>query len=129
MFLSDTANKNPGHVELSPLMKVVKEGLGIDESSIVFSISPYGLRDESKDSPATPPNGYSRDQPSHPGFKVYGDVFLAKSACLDMALWKIGGAAVTLRLVQIANVSINTVKSDCDFNDDLCRLLMKYLVH
>jgi len=66
-------------------MKVVKDGLDIPETSIKFSISPFATR-------------------SH-GFKMEGDVFVVRAACLDMALWKIGGAAVALRLVQVANVS------------------------
>ncbi|KAJ2916640.1 hypothetical protein MD484_g3777, partial [Candolleomyces efflorescens] len=34
--------------------------------------------------------------------EVVGDVFVVKAACLDSALWKIGGAAVALKLVQLA---------------------------
>lgn len=34
-----------------------------------------------------------------------GDVFLVRSATMDQALWKVGGAAVALRLVQAATVS------------------------
>jgi len=34
-----------------------------------------------------------------------GDVFVVKAACMDSALWKIGGAAVALKLVQLAKVS------------------------
>ena len=33
-----------------------------------------------------------------------GDVFVVKAESLDVALWKIGGAAVGLRLVQLASV-------------------------
>ncbi|KIK63270.1 hypothetical protein GYMLUDRAFT_196894 [Collybiopsis luxurians FD-317 M1] len=35
-------------------------------------------------------------------FVVKGDVFVMKAKCLDNALWRIGGAAVALRLVQVA---------------------------
>lgn len=82
MFLSTTALKN---TSVSPLIKVVKDGLGVTESSITFSVSPHSS--------------------THRDFKMDGDVFVVKAACLDMALWKIGGAAVALRLVQVANVS------------------------
>ena len=37
-------------------------------------------------------------------WNVHGDVVVIKAATIDMALWKIGGAAVGLRLVQLANV-------------------------
>jgi hypothetical protein len=40
--------------------------------------------------------------------EVVGDVFVVKAACLDSALWKIGGAAVALKLVQLAKVCIRT---------------------
>lgn len=82
MFLSTPTLKN---TSVSPLMKVVKDGLGVPESSITFSVSPHSSM--------------------HRDFKIDGDVFAVKAACLDMALWKIGGAAVALRLVQVANVS------------------------
>ncbi|ESK93353.1 beige beach domain-containing protein [Moniliophthora roreri MCA 2997] len=36
-------------------------------------------------------------------FKVTGDIYVIKAHCLDNALWKIGGTAVTLRLVQVAS--------------------------
>jgi hypothetical protein len=68
-------------------MKAVKDGLGVSESSITFSVSPHSFRD----------------------FRMEADVFVVKAACLDMALWKIGGAAVALRLVQVANVSYPSV--------------------
>ncbi|EEB97071.1 hypothetical protein MPER_03688 [Moniliophthora perniciosa FA553] len=42
-------------------------------------------------------------------FKVTGDIYVIKAHCLDNALWKIGGAAVTLRLVQVASVSSTSI--------------------
>ena len=38
--------------------------------------------------------------------EIEGDVFTVKAECLDVALWKISGAAVVLRLVQLASVSL-----------------------
>ncbi|KAF8652783.1 hypothetical protein AX16_004175 [Volvariella volvacea WC 439] len=35
--------------------------------------------------------------------RMEGDAFAVQASCLDQALWKIGGAAVALRLVQLAN--------------------------
>ena len=67
-------------------MTVVKEGLGIPESSISFWVSPY--------------SSMKRED-----WEIEGDVFVVKAASLDMALWRIGGAVVALRLVQVANVS------------------------
>jgi hypothetical protein len=36
--------------------------------------------------------------------EVIGDLVVAKPQCLDVALWKIGGAAVVLRLTELAEV-------------------------
>lgn len=86
MLISNTTSKNAPSSSASPLMTVVKEGLGIPESSIFFWVSPY--------------SSMKRED-----WEIEGDVFVVKAASLDMALWRIGGAAVALRLVQVANVS------------------------
>jgi hypothetical protein len=83
MFLATIASKNTTSSTISPLMRAVKDGLGVSQSSIIFSVSPHSSHD----------------------FRMEADVFIVKAACLDIALWKIGGAAVALRLVQAANVS------------------------
>lgn len=99
MFLSTVAViKNKTGVETIPLLKAVRDGMGIAESSIIFSISPLNSS-LSGHHPTVPTNGSSGV------FKTHGDVFIVKAVCLDMALWKIGGAAVALRLVQVASVS------------------------
>ncbi|KAF7293071.1 hypothetical protein MIND_01206500 [Mycena indigotica] len=80
-----------------PLMKVVKDGLGIPETGIVFSMSPLNCPANDPERSVVPANGSKRE------FQVQGDVFIVKAACLDQSLWKIGGAAVPLRLLQVAN--------------------------
>ncbi|KAJ7052675.1 beach-domain-containing protein [Mycena amicta] len=80
-----------------PLMKVVKDGLGIPESGIIFSMSPLNCPPNDPERSVVPANGSKRE------FKVEGDVFIVKAACLDQSLWKIGGSAVPLRLLQVAN--------------------------
>ncbi|KAJ7579061.1 beach-domain-containing protein [Mycena floridula] len=94
MFLSTVAVSKTVPLESLPLMKVVRDGLAIPPSSVVFSISPL-YTDKSGRSPIVPALGGE--------FKVHGDVFTVKVSCLDMALWKVGGAAVPLRLVQLAS--------------------------
>ncbi|GLB40924.1 putative WD40 repeats [Lyophyllum shimeji] len=96
MFLSTIAAKQPSSVTQSVVMKAVKDGLGIPETAICFAVSPLNTR-QSGPSTALPVNGIARE------FRNDGDVFVVKAACLDTALWKIGGAAVALRLVQVAN--------------------------
>ncbi|KAJ7130393.1 beach-domain-containing protein [Mycena epipterygia] len=97
MYLSTVVAKSQTPVGLTPLMKVVKDGLGIAESSIIFSVSPLNCPTNETESAVVQANGSNRE------FAIQGDVFIVKAACLDMSLWKIGGAAVPLRLLQVAN--------------------------
>ncbi|KAF5370942.1 hypothetical protein D9615_009793 [Tricholomella constricta] len=96
MFLSTVAAKQPSSLTQSAVMKAVKDGLGINESAIGFAVSPLNAR-QSGPTTSVLMKGFARE------FKNEGDVFVVKAACLDTALWKIGGAAVALRLVQVAN--------------------------
>ncbi|KII85493.1 hypothetical protein PLICRDRAFT_44793 [Plicaturopsis crispa FD-325 SS-3] len=109
MFLSTLAAKHGVKNESSPLLKAIKSGLGINDNAIVFSLAPVDLPDapegdvtSSPVTPGTPSRGRSVSRVARRGFKVEGDVLLVKTRCMDLALWKIGGAAVSLRLVQIA---------------------------
>ncbi|TBU31477.1 beach-domain-containing protein [Dichomitus squalens] len=70
--------------EVKNLINSFKNGLGISEASIIFSVSPSTVPSE--------PNDAALDS----------DVFVARSDGLDLAMWEIGGAAVALRLVQLA---------------------------
>ncbi|KAJ7700350.1 beach-domain-containing protein [Mycena rosella] len=97
MYLSTVVSKSQTPIGLTPLMKVVKDGLGIAEASVVFSVSPLNCPANDTESAVVPANGSKRE------FVTQGDVFIVKAACLDLSLWKIGGAAVPLRLLQVAN--------------------------
>lgn len=118
MFLATMASKMTSPSDTSPLVKAVRDGLGITESSFVFAISPSSVRDDTRQDvpkapslPTTPSSAFflSSQMPkpvrSGPVAQI-GDIFPAHVQCLDMALWKVGGASIALRLVQIANVSI-----------------------
>jgi hypothetical protein len=114
MFLAALASKVTSPAEFSPLVKAVRDGLGVAESSIVFVISPSSVRDELRKGasnaislPSTPSSAFFLSQAQTPvrsGIEQTGDIYAASSSCLDVAVWKIGGAAIALRLVQIANV-------------------------
>lgn len=116
MFLVTLVSKAATPVDLSPLVKAVKNGLSVEESCIVFSISPSSLRDDaqiiasgSRSMPTTPSSAFFQTHAiaSMPQtVELVGDATTASAACLDMALWKIGGAAICLRLVQLAHVSL-----------------------
>ncbi|KAF5339895.1 hypothetical protein D9611_009101 [Ephemerocybe angulata] len=108
----------------SGMMKVVKFGVGVSEAHIVFSFSAADCqsggvgvsipirgqikvkaqasaqrlsKSPSVDNALRLEGAYVGD-----GVESQGDVFVVKAACLDSALWKIGGAAVALKLVQLA---------------------------
>lgn len=114
MFLATLAAKATSSPEFSPLVKAVRDGLGLAESSIVFIMSPSSVRDELRKSasktislPSTPSSAFFLSQVQTPlrnGIEQKGDIFPANASCFDMALWKVGGAAIPLRLIQIANV-------------------------
>ncbi|KAG6916308.1 hypothetical protein DXG01_007465 [Tephrocybe rancida] len=112
MFLATVASKQPSSTTQSAVMRAVKHGLGIPESAIAFAVSPLNAR-QSGPSTAVPVNGFARE------FKNEGDVFVVKAACLDSALWKIGGAAVALRLVQVANTQHEVSRALGVFADGL----------
>ncbi|KAJ8072576.1 beige protein-like 1 [Marasmius tenuissimus] len=89
------------------MIKTIRDGLGLAESHVVFSLSALNCMNPG---PVTtlaalgngPGSGASASLMVKE-FKVEGDVYAVKAACLDMALWKLGGTAVTLRLVQAAS--------------------------
>lgn len=119
MFLATLAMKMTSSADRSPLVKAVKDGLGINESSIIFAISPSNVRDQARGAlkqislPSTPSSAFFLSQTQRPvrnGIEQKGDIFPVFASCLDSAMWKVGGAAVALRLVQIANVGV-----DCSF--------------
>lgn len=74
------------------LISSFKNGLGINDSSIVFAVSPATMQFE------VPSSGELNDAATN------GDVFVARCNGLDLAMWEIGGAAVSLRLIQLASV-------------------------
>ncbi|OSD07923.1 beach-domain-containing protein [Trametes coccinea BRFM310] len=92
IHLLGRAEQNRGSAsEVKTLINSLKNGIGISESSILFSISPATARFGDK---ATGGLGDAA---------LEGDVFVARCNGLDLAMWEIGGAAVALRLVQLAN--------------------------
>ncbi|KZT70568.1 beach-domain-containing protein [Daedalea quercina L-15889] len=90
IFIDGAAHQSVAKADITQLQHVVREGLSIGESSIVFSLS------TSSELQAT-------DTGIRLGFVAIGDIFLVKNGTLDSALWKIGGTAVALRLVQLAS--------------------------
>lgn len=87
----------------SGLIKVLKSGVGFTEDSILFLLKPSVLTEVDEnfsDVPRGEPTQASAGQ-----WKRRGDVIKVESHGFDYAVWKLGGAAVYLRLVQLASVS------------------------
>ncbi|KAJ7720932.1 beach-domain-containing protein [Mycena metata] len=112
---SAAASPSPALAAAPALMKVVRDGLGIAENSIIFSVSPLNCPPNEPEAAIVPANGNGANangtvngvggaaKKAPRAFVTKGDVFIVKAACLDTSLWKIGGAAVPLRLLQVAN--------------------------
>lgn len=121
------AAKGKGKNAQSSILKALKEGMpsmGLKDDSLVFVVAPDefewgidgagGSSDSSSQEDVQGPGGrrYSTSSLNSNGLgtrsgseaTLVGDVFVVKSESLDVALWKIGGAAVGLRLVQLASV-------------------------
>ncbi|KAK7442741.1 Beige protein-like 1 [Stygiomarasmius scandens] len=104
MFLSTVVASTTGTSATSlTIAKVVRDGLGIPESNIVFALSP--LNSSTSGTVTSVPVNGSKIAGVQKEFAVDGDVYMVKVECLDMALWKIGGISVALRLVQVANTA------------------------
>ena len=76
--------------EVKTLINSFKNGLGISEANIIFAVCPSTTQFENKDT------GELRNA------SLDGDVFISRCNGLDLAMWEVGGAAVALRLVQLA---------------------------
>ena len=86
--------------EQTSIVKALKWGMGIPEVSVIFAFSAAGALGWGQDKGV----GMRHGNGTLNG-EIEGDVFTVKAECLDVTLWKIGGAAVVLRLVQLATVS------------------------
>jgi hypothetical protein len=75
------------------LVKAINDGIGIEESSVVFSFSPAAYLPRA-DGTLTALSLFTK----------HGNVHPTKAYCIDMAMWEIGGVAVALRLIQLAKV-------------------------
>jgi hypothetical protein len=99
-------SKRPYASELTALLKGVKDGAGIPEESIVFALNPIGYQEANSDTKETTVlNSSLRKERARDRARVIGDVVVAKPQCLDVSVWKIGGAAIPLRLVELTQVT------------------------
>ncbi|KAF9014685.1 beach-domain-containing protein [Hymenopellis radicata] len=125
MFLTAVASKGSA-VESLSLMKAVRDGLGLSNSAIVFSLSCLNLKQSGSVS-NIPMSTSSRE------FNVRGDVLVVKAACLDSSLWKIGGTSIPLHLLQLAkspheisrtlSILTDCIRNSWENSEDMERLL------
>lgn len=105
MFMSNVASKAGASSEQLSLLKAIKDGLALPESSILLSLSAGSVPQSgfigTLEVPRHGDDGHQKLQE----LSVNGDVYVVKAACLDEALWRLGGAAVAMRLVQLAKVA------------------------
>ncbi|KDQ53971.1 hypothetical protein JAAARDRAFT_61057 [Jaapia argillacea MUCL 33604] len=96
-----SSKRGPGQQE-SGLARVLKEGMGIPESAILVSINhaSFGLPGDLD--LCVPSRVLEEVEGDDGGPRLVGDVLVVKAQTLDLAMWKIGGAAVGLRVVQLA---------------------------
>ena len=88
----------------STIGALIKNGLGLTAQSIVFNMMPCS-HDVLN---ASGVDVGSSDESSQ--FSIEGDVVVVTNTCLDLSIWRLGGAAVPLRLVQLAKVCrINSI--------------------
>ncbi|KAI5118373.1 hypothetical protein M0805_008701 [Coniferiporia weirii] len=94
---------------LSPLMRAIRDSMGIAEDAFLFSITPNGYKcedereGESDSLSIYVQNGVvSSRSASRSKINIVGDVVPVTQQCLDVALWKIGGASIALRFVELA---------------------------
>jgi hypothetical protein len=92
--------------ELSMLLKGGKEGgPSISEDTILFAITPAGYQDADENgTDVAVLNSALRKDRVREKARIKGDVAVVKPQCLDSAVWKIGGAAIPLRLVELSQV-------------------------
>ena len=109
-----------GQQQSSALVKALKDGLGIAEESFVFALTTSGyeetgegLGEDRLDGGKAPGRhvtslaswGASGDPRRRSTAAIRGDVVVVQPQMLDDTIWKIGGSAVTLRLIELSNVN------------------------
>ena len=85
-------------------MRSIKEGIDAAEDTFVYSLSPSGFADGKGQIVKNAVRNLTCA-----GAELRGDVVVVKPQALDAALWKLGGAAVALRLTELASVCDLTI--------------------
>jgi len=86
-------------------MKAIKYGVGIAEDGFVFSLSPAGAEVRTMDDGRKMSIVKNAIPGKNEDAEVRDNVITYRPQCLDVGVWEIGGSAVLLRLVELADVS------------------------
>lgn len=89
-------------------MTAVKNGLEIGENDVPVCLTP-GSRDNERPASLLANSDAKKDEPKT--IVLEGDVFQVSTTPLDLSMWKLGGAAVAIGLLQYANVSRMNISS------------------
>jgi hypothetical protein len=126
------AKRTPS-AELSSLLKGAKDGPGISEDLIVFALTPAGYQPVGTDNqdPVVLNSALRKDRVRDAAC-IKGDVAIVKPQCLDVSVWKIGGAAIPLRLVELsqnphdlansASVLLDSLRTSWQNSEDMERI-------
>lgn len=98
------------------MLKVLRSGVGFNEDSVVFILKPGVLTEG--DGKLPDPLQDEPTQLSGSKWESQGDVMTIDSHGFDYAIWKLGGAAVYLRLVQLTTVSLLPCVTDTQITID-----------
>lgn len=92
-------------------MNVIKSGLGINEDAFVFTLTADSLKEVNSAMKPMPSSAASEifSDAIRMRWSTSGDVMTVDAHCFDMAMWKLGGASIALRLIQLASVCL-TIK-------------------
>ncbi|KAG8759860.1 hypothetical protein FRC14_004821 [Serendipita sp. 396] len=106
------AKRTPS-AELSTLLKGASDGPGIQEETILFTLTPSGYQQcgGAGNTDAVVLNSALRKDRARDSARIFGDVAVVKPQCLDVSVWKIGGAAIPLRLVEMSQNSHDLANS------------------
>lgn len=100
--LGPSPDKTQKAKALQELMTAVKNGLEIGPNDVLVCLT-SGSRDGERSTSLLSTGEIKQDEPKP--ISLEGDVFEVPTTPLDLSMWKLGGAAVALGLLQYANVS------------------------
>ncbi|KAH7926600.1 beach-domain-containing protein [Leucogyrophana mollusca] len=104
MHILGQASNTPTSPEMSHLKKTIRDGISISDSSIMARLVPSSFSPEETFATSDYTSA-SQNDGREDGYSIEGGVLATHCQPLDLALWKIGGPALVLRLVMFAQTT------------------------